>query len=101
MISRVPRKLFYPWTGRRIAVMSSCSVDQRATKRQSRSSNLLVASSDTRPQRINTNVEFMPLCGNLILREYAELGSQRIDCVGRLARRLSESGDRESTFCAN
>lgn len=38
MISRVPRKLFCPWTGRRIAVMSNCSVDQPATKRQSCSS---------------------------------------------------------------
>ena len=38
MISRAWRKLFCLWTVRRKAGMSSCSVDQRATKRQSRSS---------------------------------------------------------------
>jgi len=41
----------------------------------------------------------MPMCG--IFREYAVLGSQRIDCIGRLARRPSESGDRESTLFAH
>jgi len=30
-----------------------------------------------------------------------QLGGRRIDCIGRLAWRPSESGDRESTFCAN
>lgn len=39
MISKVRRKLFCLWTGKRIAAMSNCSVDQPATKRQSRSSN--------------------------------------------------------------
>jgi hypothetical protein len=34
-------------------------------------------------------------------REYAVLGSRRIDCTGRLARRPSESGDREATFLIN
>src|SRR5438270_107167 len=38
MISRVGHKLFSLWTGKRIGVMSSCSVDRLGIRRQFRSS---------------------------------------------------------------